>query len=293
MNKLTPDTKRKISFLTICFVLVLGVSFSLSFFFWPKNSVGPSSEPTTEPVEITSSEPSPSTEPTPVTLPASAVLGNCTMNFANLMLINPVFTVTTDYISARSKELIDLTDTYGITELNSGNGRPRIDAEAGAHLNEMLSAYSAAFPGHSMQTVSCFRSVGTSCGRLCYATGTSDHHTGLTCDLIDASYGTSLDTDTLAAHPDWQWLHENSYRYGFIDRFPEGWTGGSMDQPVNITEEGSTGLYETWHYRYVGTHPATDIATGKYNNGAYDSLEHYLKATGRVDSLTAGTCPTP
>ena len=215
------------------------------------------------------------------------------MNLANLMLINPVFTVTTDYISARSSELIDLTDTYGITELNSGNGRPRIDAEAGAHLNEMLSAYSAAFPGHSMQTVSCFRSVGTSCGRLCYATGTSDHHTGLTCDLIDAAYGTSLDTDTLAAHPDWQWLHENSYRYGFIDRFPEGWTGGSMDQPVNITEEGSTGLYETWHYRYVGIQPATDIATGKYNNGAYDSLEHYLKATGRVDSLTAGTCPTP
>ena len=58
-----------------------------------------------------------------------------------------------------------------------------------------------------------------------------------------------------------------------------------MSEPVNVNSEGTTGLYETWHYRYVGITAATEIATGKYNNGNYDSLEHYLKASGRVTDL--------
>ena len=45
---------------------------------------------------------------------------------------------------------------------------------------------------------------------------------------------------------------------------------------------------ETWHYRYVGIVVAREIAEGKYNGGQYDSLEHYLKATGRIENLLAG-----
>ena len=89
---------------------------------------------------------------------------------------------------------------------------------------------------------------------------------------------------------EWQWLKENSYKYGFIDRFPEAWAGGSMLEPLNVDEHGSTGLYETWHYRYVGVVAATEIALGKYNNGQYDSLEHYLKAVGGVSDLKNGLC---
>ena len=63
-----------------------------------------------------------------------------------------------------------------------------------------------------------------------------------------------------------------------------------MTAPLNVDANGSTGLYETWHYRYVGTAAATEIATGKYNNGQYDSLEHYLKATGRIQDLKNGVC---
>ena len=77
------------------------------------------------------------------------------------------------------------------------------------YLDEMLAAYTAENPGHTMGTRSCFRMTGTSCGRLCAATGESDHHTGLTCDLIDTAYGTELDTDDYAAHPEWQWLKAN------------------------------------------------------------------------------------
>lgn len=216
---------------------------------------------------------------------------NCTTQNGNLMLINPNFTVDTSFIQGRREQLISVSQTYGIQEYHfQGNGDNLMIPEAAEHLNEMLQAYSAANPGHEMGTYSCFRARGTSCGRLCAATGASDHHTGLTCDLIDLEYGTVLDTDDYEDHMEWQWLKENSYRYGFIDRFPEAWAGGSMLEPLNVDEHGSTGLYETWHYRYVGVVAATEIALGKYNNGQYDSLEHYLKAVGGVSDLKNGLC---
>ena len=168
------------------------------------------------------------------------------------------------------------------------NGDNLLTAEAAENLNAMLAAYKTENQGHEMGTRSCFRERGTNCGRLCAATGASDHHTGLTCDLIDLQYGTSLDTADYAQHKEWQWLKANSYKYGFIDRFPLAWSGGLMSEPLNVDENGTTGLYETWHYRYVGVEAATEIATGVYNNGEYDSLEHYLKATGRVLDLKNG-----
>ncbi len=215
---------------------------------------------------------------------------NCTIKFGYLMLINPNFTVSTSFIDARKSELVSVSSLYGIREGNANNGDNLLDAEAAKHLNEMVKAYEADYPGHTFETRSCYRARGTKCGRLCAATGASDHHTGLTCDLIDPAYGTTLDTDYYDQHIDWQWLYKNSYKYGFIDRFPAEWAGGSMSESLNVDENGSTGLFETWHYRYVGIGPATEIATGKYNNGKYDSLEHYLKARGMILNLKAGTC---
>ena len=220
----------------------------------------------------------------------NATSSNCTINFGALMLINPNFTVENNFIATRKEELVSLNSYYGIKEGLAGNGDNLLDSEAAVHINDMVKAYEADYPGHTLETRSCFRSVGTNCGRLCAATGASDHHTGLTCDLIDPVYGTSLDTSTYNTHIDWQWLKENSYKYGFIDRFPEKWAGGPMSEPLNVDENGSTGLFETWHYRYVGIKNATEIATGKYNNGEYDSLEHYLKARGFVSDLKNGKC---
>ncbi len=229
-------------------------------------------------------------EPKMVAEKPKVVLGNCTVSLGNLMLINPNFRVGQDFIMARKRELISLSQTYGIPEYRASNGDNLMVPEAAAQLAAMLEAYTAENPGHEMGTRSCFRERGTTCGRLCAATGTSDHHTGLTCDLVDNAYGSELDTDDYNNHKEWQWLRANSYKYGFIDRFPEAWAGGSMSQPINVDGTGTTGLFETWHYRYVGVGPATEIATGRYNGGAYDSLEHYLKATGRVSDLKNGIC---
>lgn len=258
----------------------------------------PKNTPVEEPVvaEPTSVEEAPKpagpTAGLSVSMPNRYGSSNCTTAWGPLMLVNPNFPVDTNFIAQRQEELINLAATYGIQEGNSGNGAPLLDEEAAGHLNEMVQAYQNAYPGHTLTTRSCFRARGTTCGRLCVATGGSDHHSGYTCDLVDDAYGDTLDPELLGQHPDWQWLHDNSYKFGFIDRFPAEWAGGPMSEPANIDANGSTGLWEAWHYRYVGIDAATEIASGKYNNGNYDSLEHYLKFAGVITNLIdmSATC---
>ncbi|MBQ3011196.1 MAG: M15 family metallopeptidase [Oscillospiraceae bacterium] len=72
--------------------------------------------------------------------------------------------------------------------------------------------------------------------------GTSEHHTGLAVDLIDKDYPV-LD-ETQEQHPTQQWFMKNSWKYGFVLRYPTGKT--------DITGI----IYEPWHYRYVGVEAA-------------------------------------
>ncbi len=79
--------------------------------------------------------------------------------------------------------------------------------------------------------------------------GFSEHQTGLAAD-INSKVGDSRELYT--------WLEVNSYKYGFILRYPQG-------------KEDITGIeYEPWHYRYVGTEAAEYI----YHNDM--TLEEYL-----------------
>ena len=58
----------------------------------------------------------------------------------------------------------------------------------------------------------------------------------------------------------YKWLSENSYKYGFILRYPEG-------------KEDITGYsYEAWHYRYLGN----ELAKKVYDSGlTYDEYYAY------------------
>ncbi|MGM9636579.1 MAG: D-alanyl-D-alanine carboxypeptidase family protein [Eubacteriales bacterium] len=77
--------------------------------------------------------------------------------------------------------------------------------------------------------------------------GTSDHQTGLAVDIIQSS----LPSEYLYLIQDFGkteagiWLAENSYKFGFVLRFP-------------ADKEDVTGIiYEPWHFRYVGREHAT------------------------------------
>ena len=91
--------------------------------------------------------------------------------------------------------------------------------------------------------------------------GTSEHQLGLAVDIVDVNYQL-LDTNQENTAVQ-KWLLENSWRYGFILRYPTGQTD-------------VTGIvYEPWHYRYVGKEYAQDI----YEKGL--CLEQYLEQWGK------------
>ncbi len=72
--------------------------------------------------------------------------------------------------------------------------------------------------------------------------GSSEHQTGLASDINTASSSAHFEKTK-----EYKWLINNSYKYGFILRYPEGKTF-------------ITGYkYEPWHYRYVGTEIANII----------------------------------
>uniref|UniRef100_UPI0040579C4C M15 family metallopeptidase n=1 Tax=Acetatifactor sp. TaxID=1872090 RepID=UPI0040579C4C len=75
--------------------------------------------------------------------------------------------------------------------------------------------------------------------------GASEHQIGLALDIVCDEFSNLVEEfgETDAGI----WLAENSYRYGFIVRYPKG-------------KEYITGIeYEPWHFRYVGVEAATVI----------------------------------
>ena len=75
--------------------------------------------------------------------------------------------------------------------------------------------------------------------------GTSEHQTGLAVDIVSLS-NQMLD-ETQESTPEFQWLAENAWKYGFILRYPN-----------DKTEK--TGIaYEPWHFRFVGKEAAEEM----------------------------------
>ncbi len=87
--------------------------------------------------------------------------------------------------------------------------------------------------------------------------GTSEHQLGLALDIVDDN-NWALD-ETQANTPTQKWLLANSWRYGWILRYP------------NEKSEITGIIYEPWHYRYVGKTIAKEI----YESGL--CLEEYLQ----------------
>lgn len=72
--------------------------------------------------------------------------------------------------------------------------------------------------------------------------GTSEHQTGLACDITDQYY--EVKTESLEETALYQWMSKHCYEYGFIVRYPK-------------DKEEITGIiYEPWHFRYVGKEAA-------------------------------------
>lgn len=182
-----------------------------------------------------------------------------------LMLVNPWNPLPEDWVT----DLVTLSD-----------GR-KIDSRCYEALQEMMDACRAA--GYSPFICSAYRTQETQqslydnkvqrlvsggmgeeeakaeAAKAVAIPGTSEHQLGLAVDIVDANMQelTEAQEDTETQ----KWLMANSWRYGFIHRYPNGKT--------DITGI----IYEPWHYRYVGKEAAQDI----FNRNI--TLEEYLGKT--------------
>lgn len=83
--------------------------------------------------------------------------------------------------------------------------------------------------------------------------GYSEHQTGLAVDILNGTFSYIEDGEM-----EYSWLISNSYKYGFILRYPK-------------DKEYITGyMYEPWHYRYVGKVYAKEI----YDSG--ETFEQWM-----------------
>lgn len=82
-------------------------------------------------------------------------------------------------------------------------------------------------------------------GKSVAVPGTSEHQLGLAVDIVDIS-NQILDSSQEKTAVQ-KWLMENSWRYGFILRYP------------NDKSDLTGIIYEPWHYRYVGKVAAKEI----------------------------------
>ena len=76
--------------------------------------------------------------------------------------------------------------------------------------------------------------------------GTSEHQTGLCCDITD--YYRETKDSSLEQTETYKWLCENCADYGFVVRYPAD-KSGSADTITGV-------IYEPWHFRYVGVEAA-------------------------------------
>lgn len=90
--------------------------------------------------------------------------------------------------------------------------------------------------------------------------GTSEHQTGLCCDITD--YYRETKDSSLENTDTYKWLVENCADYGFVVRYPED-KSGSADSITGI-------IFEPWHFRYVG------VEAAKYMTENNLCLEEFL-----------------
>lgn len=145
--------------------------------------------------------------------------------------------------------------------------------EAGEHFERMVEAAQAA--GHHLSVTSSFRSYdnqvatynhwvavngGTAQADTVSARpGYSEHQTGLVVDLKTGSCA----LECFGGTPVYAWLVEHAAEYGFIQRYKDGLQEITGYSP------------ESWHWRYIGTHHATEM-----KKLGIKTLEEYLGVSG-------------
>ena len=158
-----------------------------------------------------------------------------------------------------------------LTKLKSGYGSGSLNKEAASYFYKMVDA--AKKDGIKLKSVSAYRSYNVQkslyksyvkrdgvkkADTYSARAGSSEHQTGLAVDINTAASSANFQNTK-----EYKWLMNNSYKYGFIERYPKGKT--------NITGY----KYEPWHYRYVGVDVASIIHENNITFEEYKVISTY------------------
>jgi len=163
-------------------------------------------------------------------------------SMGTLILVNKYYSIDSNY----NADLETLGDAYGKGKMNK---------EAAKHFREMVDA--AKKDGIKLKSVSPYRSYSSQksiynnyvsrdgvkkADTYSARPGHSEHNTGLAVDINTASSSAHFENTK-----EYKWLIDNSYKYGFILRYPE--------DKMFITGY----KFEPWHYRYLNVETATKV----------------------------------
>ncbi|MEI6228682.1 MAG: M15 family metallopeptidase [Candidatus Saccharibacteria bacterium] len=189
--------------------------------------------------------------------PVRALVEDSNTNSSIWVLVNKTHSLPLGYIPAPIAVPNVATKTDKSKEEQSvrsdiiGPIKTMFDAAASAGHNLMIdSGYrSAELQAYYFNNLA--NSVGAEAANQSIAKpGQSEHQLGLTIDISNVSLECYLN-DCFADTGNGQWLANNSYKFGFIVRYPKG--------KVAITQY----QYEPWHFRYVGI----ELATALHDSG--------------------------
>lgn len=192
--------------------------------------------------------PDPTAQPTQTATPAAPAAGE---EEWQLLLVNPWNSLPKDY----AVSLTQLKNGHSVDERCYPDLQAMMDDCRAAGLKPVIcSSYRTQAKQEQLfnHKVNQYLAKGYSdadarveAGKSVAVPGTSEHQLGLAVDIVDLSNQNLDESQEKTAVQ--KWLMENSWRYGFILRYPN-------------DKSDITGIkYEPWHYRYVGKDAAKEI----------------------------------
>jgi len=189
-------------------------------------------------------DPAEAPEPTPVpTEEPGNGLPDVDLAGWELMLVNTENTLDESY---EPPEIVKLSDSQCPVDSRIAEA---LTAFADAAKAEGLPVYlSSGYRPYSEQQYLYQRKIGQGysaeeAAKIVAVPGTSEHQTGLCCDITD--YYREFKDSSLEDTETYKWMVQHCQEYGFVVRYP--------NDKTDITKI----IYEPWHFRYVGVEAAT------------------------------------
>lgn len=149
--------------------------------------------------------------------------------------------IDSQYVSGKNRTLQFQSNAYPFL-------KKMLDDQAAQGLHLLVASAYRSFGTQAALKSSYVITYGSGANKFSADQGYSEHQLGTTVDFTTASMGdlsSKFDTS-----PEYTWLTENAYKYGFILSYPK---------------NNKYYIYEPWHWRFVGI----DLATNLHLQGKY------------------------